>query len=313
MIKRFIKDTDKPEEDALYAVLQTMSAFKGPATSAEANRHKERIFRNLNARIAQEPPRLKPFRKIRIFGQVAAIVILLISVGIGSYKMAQTETEVLRASMVELFNPAGSITTLYLPDSTKVVLNHNSKIVYPSFFANHERRVKVEGEAFFEVTKDTERPFLVETSDLDIRVLGTKFNLEAYEDDSETMLSLLEGKVEALSKIGECEHLLVTKGQQLILDKKNGTLQKQNIQMNAFPQWQKGELIYRNESLKRIFKDLEHRFNVNIEITNEGIGEQHYFVSFRNGESLEQILTLLSYRKNWVFKKDNNQIKVIYR
>lgn len=140
-------------------------------------------------------------------------------------------------------------------------------------------------------------------------MLGTRFNLRAYPNTDQTILTLEEGKVEAHALNSE-ERIILHPDQQLSLNHLSGELHKQNIRFSHHINWQQGELIYKNTTLRKIFEDLENRFRIKIHVKKSGLEDELYFVSFRNGESLEEILSLLSYKRNWRYELSDSTVVI---
>ena len=107
-------------------------------------------------------------------------------------------------------NPFGMLSTITLPDGSKVILNAGTTITYPNAFVSKNREVEINGEAFFEVAHDAEHPFIVKANQINVEVLGTQFNVKAYEEDDWIEVSLSEGKVEVQSKDKKKKNLPVS-------------------------------------------------------------------------------------------------------
>lgn len=130
-------------------------------------------------------------------GYAAAILILIVSSSLLTFWYTRPEQPAILSANVmnTLYTPAGQRAQLILQDGTEVWLNAKSKLVYPAQFTGEERRVIVEGEAFFDVAKDPSKPFIVSAQDIDMKVLGTQFNVYCYPDAGYIQTSLLEGSV----------------------------------------------------------------------------------------------------------------------
>lgn len=172
--------------------------------------------------------------------------------------------------------PRGGQYQLLLPDGSKVWLNSESSITYPIAFAENERRVKITGEAYFEVAKDKRKPFRVETGDMQVEVLGTHFNVKAYADDGPTKTSLLEGSVRIDSQI-------LKPGQAFM----NGRIVRTNVDQDVA--WKNGIFNFNNESLSRVMKQLARWYDLEV-IYPDGIPKKEYGGEIGRNLKLNQVL-----------------------
>lgn len=193
----------------------------------------------------------------------------------------------------EVTAATGSVIRYELPDHSVVWLNSGSTLRYPTVFRRDNRKVELKGEAYFEVEADKKRPFYVNTpGGLSVYVYGTKFNVNAYEDDNSVETVLETGKVNVISPDGEHEiHLLP--GERLLYDKLAHTMSKGVVDVYEKVAWKDGKLIFRNAALDEIFKRLARHFNVDIQFNNKTGKEYKYRATFRD-ETLPQILDYLA-------------------
>ncbi|MBT2563122.1 FecR domain-containing protein [Pedobacter sp. ISL-68] len=154
-----------------------------------------------------------------------------------------------------------------LSDGTQVWLNSASSIRYPSIFSKDSRIVELEGEGYFEVAHDSSSPFIVKTGKQNVKVLGTHFNISAYEDDGTTRTTLLEGSVTVstiASSGGVNRHIAhLLPGQQSEL--KGSELQVNNVDAQAAIDWKNGKFIFRNENIKSIMRKLSRWYDIEVE------------------------------------------------
>lgn len=181
------------------------------------------------------------------------------------------ETEIIKEGEAQsgkentLLVPYGSHTSIVLADGSKVWINSGSKLRFPSSFAPEERRIKVEGEIYIEVAKDTSRPFYVETPQLTINVLGTKFNVSAYADDALQSVVLVEGKV--IVKANFNEDFVLLPNQRFKLS--GGISSIDDVNAYDYISWKDGVLQFRGETMKYIIQRLSRYYNVTITCTPE--------------------------------------------
>lgn len=201
--------------------------------------------------------------------------------------------------------------SITLPDQTVIVLNRYSSLTYPERFRGKDRRVKLKGEAYFEVSKDAGHPFKVEAEDVMVQVLGTHFNVEAYPEDTQVKTTLLEGSV-AVSLIGQTEERLVLSPNESAIynkDKKSLTLQTETDAAEEIV-WQNGTLLFKSVPLQEIARQLSNAFHTEIRIESADLQNYRMTATFSDGETLEEILSLLCRHQKFEYTKTNNGITI---
>ncbi|MCY1723042.1 FecR domain-containing protein [Prolixibacteraceae bacterium Z1-6] len=160
--------------------------------------------------------------------------------------------------------PYGNRSTITLADGTKVWLNAGSRLIYPSRFVDKKREIFLVGEAFFQVEKDKNRPFIVKTPDIEVKVLGTKFNLSAYPEDNIVQTVLTEGSVEIkYAHPGIFDRSIQLKpGQLASVNKQKQSTNIYNVDVNYYTSWTEGFFSFSNTDLSRVVKRLERYFNI---------------------------------------------------
>ena len=224
-----------------------------------------------------------------------AVAILLF--GFISYFSYQKGENSLRNALaeIEVEAPSGSQTRLHLPDGTTVLLNSDSRITYAQDFGVNSREVTLEGEGYFEVAHNQKIPFYVKTEDVQVRVLGTKFNFRDYPEDGEVVVSLIEGKVALKNKIRQEADLVLMPDEQMVLDKKEKVMKKESMNAQAVLQWAEGCLSFDETPLLEVAKILERSYDVEIEFTEESLKELRFYGNFnRTKQGLNDILNALS-------------------
>jgi ferric-dicitrate binding protein FerR (iron transport regulator) len=159
-----------------------------------------------------------------------------------------------------------------LADGTRIWINSETKLTAPSVFATNERVVKLSGEAFFEVAKDKERPFRVEVNGQQIEVLGTSFNVRAYENSNEIETTLETGQIQL--RIGS-QTTLLKPGEQSLFNKSEKQLVISNVNPETFSSWKDGRYEFHNEDLLEVFKVVERWYDVDI------TADENYFMGMR--------------------------------
>lgn len=239
---------------------------------------------------ATNPPR--QFRLSRIWKYAAAVAIAVI-IAVFSYRKGEQKVVSHYTDMV-IDVPLGSRTELQLPDGSTVCLNGRSHISYSQGFGIHDRSLTMTGEGYFEVQHNEELPFLVNTPNLSLQVIGTKFNFRDYTDDKEAIVSLLEGKVNLCNLLRK-EEITLSPNERAVLDKKSGKMtHERTVATNAI-QWTNGYLFFDEELLPDIVKELERSYNVRIQIANEELNHIKFYGNFiRREQTIQEVLDILS-------------------
>ncbi|GAA3575985.1 FecR family protein [Snuella lapsa] len=191
----------------------------------------------------------------------------------------------------ELNVPYGKHFDLLLSDGTQVKLNSGSSIKYPvQFIDGQERKVFLKGEAFFDVTKNTNNAFVVNTNDVNVVVYGTQFNVSYYPEDPTISTVLVEGSVALRKEEGDQnDQVLLKPGHKAAWDKTEKTIDVEQVDVELYTAWIKGMLVFKNTPFNHIRKKLERHFNVNIEDKYHHLENQIYTATFRD-ESITDIL-----------------------
>ena len=195
------------------------------------------------------------------------------------------------AQMMEIKTNPGMTTSLTLPDGTLVFLNSESTLSYPSRFDGDTRNVNLQGEAYFEVAKNPEKKFIVSTPHRSqIEVLGTHFNVEAYEKENRVSATLVEGKIGFIYKCDNAsKKVLMAPGQKLVYDSKDSKVQIYATSGESEIAWKEGKIIFRNTPLEEGLRMLEKRYNVEFIIKNNRLKGYSFTGTFTN-QRLERIL-----------------------
>ncbi len=222
---------------------------------------------------------------------------MIAAVGLVSFFAYQHGQRQLSEEFSEIvIEPAlGSRTKAILPDGTSVWLNSGSKLTYSQGFGLTDRQVSLEGEGFFEVTKNKNLPFSVKSGILQVNVLGTKFNFRDYPDDSEAEVVLSEGFVSLKSLMaGNHESKTLIPGQRAVLNKKTGKFELDEYDARKSRMWTQGFLILDGESIYTIAKKLERFYGVKVTVSSKTLEQYHFYGDFiRQEQSLTDILEAL--------------------
>jgi transmembrane sensor len=191
--------------------------------------------------------------------------------------------------------PPGVKSHFFLPDSTTVWLNSSSSITYPVVFSEDVRQVKISGEAFLDVRKDEGHPFMVDLGKLNVKVLGTRFDVINFENERQTDVILESGSISLVQGTGREEKVMATlrPGDMAVFGGDNNNLEIKSVKTEKYTAWTEGKLIFRDDPMEEVIRKLNRWFNIQIEVTDPGINEYIYTATFRN-ESIDQILELLT-------------------
>lgn len=208
-----------------------------------------------------------------------------------------------------LITPRGGEYNLTLSDGTKVWLNSESKLVYPSAFSGDTRQVNLIGEAYFEVKQDADHPFIVQTSNQQVKVLGTEFNVNAYPEDKNTITTLVNGKIRVAGNNEEGK-LILTEGQQSLL-KDDGQLSlNTGANIDEAIAWKNGYFRFDKADIKTIMNQLSRWYNVQVSYVSEPT--DHYFGALISRDNnISQVLQLLEATGEIHFRIEGRNIAVM--
>ena len=209
-------------------------------------------------------------------------------------------------NMVEV--PNGQRVSLTLSDGTKVWLNSHSKFTYPARFSSKNRDVELEGEGFFEVAHNEKVPFVVHADLLQVKVLGTKFNVKVYNEEP-SAITLAEGKVEVATNDNE-HKVTLRPNEQVTYSRENGLAVNKSVNTSLVRSWTVGEAAYVNEQLIDIVTDLERRFNVHITVKDPELNTELFTCRFKETAKINQVLTLLKDTRKLDYKIQGDQIQI---
>ena len=209
--------------------------------------------------------------------------------------------------MLEVRTNPGMTTRLILPDGTKVCLNSESSLVYPERFEGHSRQVSLQGEAFFEVNKNPDKRFVVQTPhNAQIEVLGTSFNVETFACDSFISTTLINGKVNFIT---DTRSFNLHPGEKLIYNVKNRQADVYQTTGELETSWKEGKIIFRNTPFDEALRILEKRYHVEFVIANTKYEKDAFTGSF-TGQRLERILEIfkISSGINWRYLSSEDKM-----
>lgn len=238
--------------------------------------------------------------------KVAAVVAVTLTCGMFFYLSEKKEMQL---AMNTIIVPAGQRVNLELPDGTNVWLNARSEMKYPAVFSASKREIKLNGEAYFEVAHDANKPFVVHTEKCDIEVLGTKFNLEAYGDSKDFSAALMEGSVRVTDNSRPSNSSVLSPDQEARF--KNGILSVVPIGDYDHFRWRDGLVCFKDIGFKELMLRFEKCYGIRIVVENNKLDEYTCSGKFRISDGLDNALRILQRDAKYTFEK-NKDDSVVY-
>ncbi|WP_372774767.1 FecR family protein [Mangrovibacterium sp.] len=251
---------------------------------------------------AREEKQIKriQFSSIKTWLTQAAAILLIPVLGILFYTLSERKTELaqyagMTVDSLEIVAPVGSRTIVQLSDGSVVHLNSGSKLKYPQFFTSKTRDVKLTGEGYFEVAHNPEKPFIVHAGELNIKALGTEFNVLAYPDTEVFETTLINGKVVLEQGVGNNKTKTISAmepGQHVQYNIRTDEVSSSFENVEKFIAWRDGKLMFIDTPIGEVAEKLSRMFNVDI-LVDKDIEDYIYTVTFLD-EPLFQILDLMA-------------------
>lgn len=305
----FTAGDENPEfEDELYALwnelpesIDRSSSRKGFERFSASLAHKD---------IGKGAGSGKTIRRIKDWTVRIAACMVVPLVVFSLYLNGQTQKP---KNWVEKHVAYGEKLQVTLPDNSTVWLNAGSKIIYPETFNRKIRQVFIVGEAYADIEKDPSRPFFLSVGNVNIKVLGTKFNVKSYPEQSKTEISLIEGSISLdVNFNGFSRQYTLKPGNYMSIDHHTGAVDTFQFSPSSYTSWseENGGLYFRNQTLEEITADLERKFDVKIILRDEQLRHERYFASFVNNESLDDILKFLKLGNSFQYISNKNVIDI---
>ncbi|MBC5644574.1 FecR family protein [Parabacteroides sp. BX2] len=305
----------REEEEAVYHWLDTT-----PANEKELLREREFFDAMILAGSAedvkgkeegeQKRKRKRSGFRIHSFARemlkVAAVVVITVACGLYFHLADKKE---LLSVMNTISVPIGQRVNLKLPDGTLVWLNACSEIVYPAVFSSGKREVRLNGEAYFEVTHNVENPFVVRTEKCDIEVLGTKFNVEAYAGSGDFSTALMEGSVKVTGNGKSSRSVLLKPDQEVRL--KGGRLAVSSISDYDHFRWREGLVCFKDVAFNELMTRFEKCYGIQIIVENKHLKEYTCSGKFRISDGVDNALRILQRDARYTFER-NEDNSIIY-
>ena len=232
----------------------------------------------------------------------AAAIVLPICIAFFTYYLVDSSQTVGAPFIVKA--DKGDKATIELPDGTNVVLNSASQLSYLNNFGENGRRVQLNGEAYFKVAHDEKRAFMVQVGDLEVKVLGTSFNVSAYEDAKDVTVVLLEGKVGVYAQ--KISHIMKP-GDKIEYNKATHKITATQVHPSDYIEWTKGNIYFEKESLENIMKTLSRIYDVEIRFDSNKLPNE-YFTGTIPGGGIQNALNILMLTSPFYYEMDGSVI-----
>ncbi len=205
--------------------------------------------------------------------------------------------------------PKGGVWQIKLPDGSSVWLNAASSLTYPLSFAKGKKRmVELKGEAYFEVSKDKDHPFVVKTAKQEVEVLGTSFNINSYADESDVKTTLLEGSVRVMPYLAGQQPDVLKPGEQAILNEKGMNIKE--VDAEEAIDWKNGYFMFNNERQENIMRKIARWYNVQVEYADASAKDVMYYGSISRFENVSKVLRKFEQTGEVRFEINKNKITV---
>lgn len=236
-----------------------------------------------------------------LWGVAASIAILFISVSLFLHnRIYYNNSEEVSVGYLSTTIGKGERKEIQLADGSNIYINSKSQLTYPEHFEGGTREVILHGEAFFDIAPDKKRPFVINTSDVKIKVLGTSFNVRNYETSNKLIVTVNTGKVMVM--IGE-NMMHLSPDEQLLINKSTGEFEKSVVEASKYNQWSKGVLYFDHTPLTDVIETLNDWYNVDIQLTKE----YHILISGEHdNKSLEAVLESICFTGNLKLIKEGD-------
>lgn len=269
----------------------------------------DQAFERFRKRTGLDQSGRQSYKWYRTWSVAAVAIVLLGLITVTAYWQGSRQIQS-NFSDIVVEAPLGSKTKLTLPDGSTVWLNAGSKMVYSQGFGVSDRRLAFQGEGYFEVEKNDEMPFLVQTHDVNVTVVGTKFNFRNYPEDEEAVVELLEGKVALENQLKEEAVRYLSPNEKMVLHKATGEMDITSAKVKEATLWTENILLFDEDLLPDIVRKLERSYHVRIEIENEDLKQARFYGQFNQLEqNIYDVLDMLSETGKLKYHEEG---KVIY-
>lgn len=303
---------ENPEHKRLFSQLKEQWERVHLDTSAYVIPDKAAVWKNIQREIRHKAKQIPLYPRtllIRI-AAVAAVIALIAGFSL-SFLFKGDDSWVASRFENVVMAPSGQKSQLILPDGTQVWLNSGSRLSYNYAFNTRDRVVNLEGEAYFDVMKNEQLPFIVKTTAVDVKVLGTSFNVQAYTDEEDVRVALLHGKVSLLSAVGQDLLTYLSPGQVATVSKNDLSCQVISCDAELESSWHQNILKFDGVSAGDVWKKLERWYGVHIILLNAKPTNLYWFTV--KTESLTELLEMINKITPIEYKLNGEEVTIRYK
>lgn len=248
------------------------------------------------------------------FLRIAAAITVLLAIGAGIFYINNYKNNRLE-QWVRVDNPGTRIKSVIMPDNSTIWLNANSSISYSNLYNTAKRELKLSGEAFFQVSKNPQKPFIVHSGKLSTTALGTSFNISAYEKDQMVRVVLVTGKVAVdLKESFNDEHrVILTPGKMIEFENKNSRWSSTVINTASVTAWRNSKLTFINEPLPDALRKIARYYQITIRFNEEELSRLHFDGVFSTTEEKDRVLKTVLSVYGLDYKTGSNGYEIIKR
>ncbi|WP_318310026.1 FecR family protein [Flagellimonas crocea] len=303
-MKKYLDGTISKKEESLLEQFDHRLLSKNHRNIFKNPEHKKQIGQKLTKGINRPQTRNLMFK----WSSVAASIILLVGLTYFVFNYMGNQEVDEPVAQVTKSTDWGQKLNLHLADGTEVYLNSGSTIIFPKRFDGNIREVQLEGEAFFDVAKNPNKPFIIKSGEVETTVLGTSFNVNTYPDSQQVAITVATGKVKVASQDNE---VFLLPNEQGVFDKRTKSITKDKIDISAFLHWKDGIIHFEDAQLSEVLETLERWYGVSFLVDNDNIGNCHITATYNN-ERLSAVLESIVYAKKGLSYQfmDNNNIQL---
>jgi ferric-dicitrate binding protein FerR (iron transport regulator) len=293
--KRSVLSSLEEEQDAKEEYNRLKNSWALLASEKEMSSYQiENLYLNFKDQLkSKKHPRILNFNTLLRYA-----AIFIFAVGLSTlYFHNQNSNQLLKTT--GLFEASvvaenGQRSKIVLPDSSVVWLNSGTIVSYSRNFAIHDREIKLSGQAFFQVTKNKDIPFVVNCDNLKVKVLGTRFDVNAYSDNGTINVALESGSVELLHSKNESFHYKIVPGEMAQYDVHTNNVVIKEVNIDQVTGWKEGILSFKDSPMKEVILQLERKYNVEIEVKNPIIYQSVFTATIKN-ETLDEVIRSIEY------------------
>lgn len=304
-------DGDKQEKEYFLELKSLWLRTSVHETTIDADRD----FNDLWRKIKQKNNIFSRLNTKQILRYAAIFIFAIGLAGSAGYFIAQQSTRYSGTGIQKYTATRGSTSVIELSDGTKVWLNSESTLTYREDYKTKQRLAELSGEAYFEIAHRDDCPLIVKVGNLQVRDLGTTFNIKAYPEDSYIETSLVEGKAELLNSSGK-SIVELKPGESAVYHSKENRIEFRSITENVLSAWRDGKFVIRDQRLDDIFKELSHWYGIEFRFDNEKLKDYRFTGNIKKSTSAVLVLKVLQATTDFNFKiienVDKPDIVIVY-